>query len=140
MPIFVTVASFISPWDAHIAKGLLESEGIPVVIRNEHHVSVNWTLSNALGGVLLQVTEENANRAQKVLESVHTGEPKQAIKQQFPDMVENVCPQCTSLNIKSRFPIGTIILLVFTLGFTGIIFPPRRKNHTCLECGSEWKY
>jgi hypothetical protein len=31
MPSLVTVATFVNPWDAQVACGLLESEGIPFV-------------------------------------------------------------------------------------------------------------
>ncbi len=137
---FVTVGSFTSPWEAHIAKGFLESEGIPVVVRNEHHIAANWMLSNALGGVLLQVTEDNAVRALKALDSVREGEAEKAIQHQFADMPENLCPECGSIKFNSQLSIGTIILLVCTLGVAGIIFPPRREKHTCIGCGTKWKY
>jgi hypothetical protein len=45
---FVTVATFLSPWEAHIVRGLLETEGIPSTLGSEHHVGANWPLSQAL--------------------------------------------------------------------------------------------
>jgi hypothetical protein len=35
---FITVTVATSPWEAHVLRGLLESEGIPAVLFNEHHV------------------------------------------------------------------------------------------------------
>ena len=59
----VTVGSYTDPIQAHIAGGRLESEGIPVVIADEHLIWGNWMLSNALGGVKLQVPFSRAEQA-----------------------------------------------------------------------------
>ena len=137
---FVTVDVFTSPWDAHIAKGLLESEGIPVFIAHENHIWANWVLSQALGGVKVQVAPENVVDAKEILNSLYKGKYEEELKQEFPDIKENVCQKCGSQQFKSRFPVGVIVFVILTLGLFSIIFPPRRENHTCLKCGQKWKY
>ena len=67
MPGLVTVESYTSPWDAHVACGLLESEGIPASVAGEHHVWANWPISQALGGVRIQVPQEHVAKAKEVL-------------------------------------------------------------------------
>lgn len=58
----ITIAEYINTTDAYIAKGLLESEGIPCELKNE---MIGQTLP--VGGVLLQVNEEDVERAQTIL-------------------------------------------------------------------------
>ena len=135
-----TVEVFTSPWEAHIVKGRLESEGIPVFIAHEHHIWANWVFSHTLGGVKVQVTSDNLENAKKILESLETGEYEKALKEEVPDVQDNICPRCGSRQFKSRFPIDLIILVILTLGLLGVIFPPRKENHTCLKCGQKWKY
>jgi hypothetical protein len=50
----VPVASFATPLEAHLIKGLLEAEGLQVAIADEHLVSANSALAYAVGGVKLE--------------------------------------------------------------------------------------
>lgn len=66
-PPLVAVAAFETPFDAHLARGLLEAEGLRVVIADEHVVSVNAALTYAVGGVRVLVPERHAERARAIL-------------------------------------------------------------------------
>jgi hypothetical protein len=63
----VTVETFSSPWEAQLARACLEAEGIDAVIADEHFFRLYGALSNALGGVRLQVRPEQADRAAELL-------------------------------------------------------------------------
>lgn len=63
----VTVAIFHLPQDAYIIKARLESEDIPVFLKDEYSVQTENFLSNAIGGVKLQVSESNAAAATAIL-------------------------------------------------------------------------
>lgn len=63
----ITVAIFHLPQDAYIIKARLESEGIPVFLKDEYSVQTENFLSNAIGGVKLQVSESNASVATEIL-------------------------------------------------------------------------
>jgi hypothetical protein len=63
----VTVETFSSPWEAQLARACLEAEGIDAVIADEHFFRLYGALSNALGGVRLQVRPEQAGRAAELL-------------------------------------------------------------------------
>ena len=67
MSAWITVLSFPLPHQAHLVKTLLESEDIEVMIADEMTVQVNNFYSNAVGGVKLQVREENLERALQLL-------------------------------------------------------------------------
>lgn len=70
----ITIANFPYPIDANLAKSRLEAEGIDCVLTNEHIAGMNWYWPLAIGGVGLQVSESDAERAVEILESVASGE------------------------------------------------------------------
>ena len=63
----VTVARFDDPVEAALAKNCLEEAGFEAFVADAETVSVAWQLSNALGGIKLQVAEPDAGRARTVL-------------------------------------------------------------------------
>ncbi|MFN7734275.1 MAG: putative signal transducing protein [Pirellula sp.] len=65
---FQTVATFWNPNEAQLARALIESEGIQVVLMGYEAISSDWLLSNAIGGVQLQVLESQVDRAVAILE------------------------------------------------------------------------
>lgn len=63
----VTVANFSLPQDAYVLKSRLEAEDIPFYMKDELTVQTDNFLSNAIGGVKLQVREEDVNRIMPIL-------------------------------------------------------------------------
>lgn len=63
----VTIASYENALEAEIVKGRLESEGIQAFLSNSHTVGMDWTLSQAVGGVVLSVLRDDAERAAHIL-------------------------------------------------------------------------
>ncbi len=130
----VFIDSFTNPLDAHVAKGLLESEGIPVVLHSEHHVWSAWPYSQALGGVRLQVPEEHVREARDLLARQRGGEFERALAEQQ-DAPEIRCPRCGSTDLRYMRDPWLVLLMVATLGLSGIIFPPGIKGRVCNACG-----
>ena len=62
-----TVAAFDEPVRANLARNVLEAAGIPVIISDSEIVAMDWLLSNAVGGIKVQVREEDAERAAAAL-------------------------------------------------------------------------
>jgi len=62
------IATFSHPFEAHLAKGKLESEGVEAFIADENIVGINWLYSNLVGGVKLKVWEEDREEALKILD------------------------------------------------------------------------
>lgn len=58
-----TVATFTTPEDAHLFRTFLESNGIEGFLLDEHFVQLFWHYSNAIGGVRLAVSDEDADSA-----------------------------------------------------------------------------
>ena len=64
----ITVAVFQYPQEAHVLKSHLESEDIRVLLKDELTVQTDNFLSNAIGGVKLQIDEEDLPLALPILE------------------------------------------------------------------------
>jgi len=64
----VTIATFDFPAEAETQKIRLEHSGIRAFLSDNNLVGMNWFLSNAVGGVKLQVAAEDADRANRILE------------------------------------------------------------------------
>ena len=63
----VTVAQCNLAAEAHAMRVQLEAAGIPVFLADELTVAMDWLLSNAIGGVKVQVPERYAERATQLL-------------------------------------------------------------------------
>jgi hypothetical protein len=50
---YITLATYIGAWEAHLARTKLESEGIFAFVLDDQIASINWFYSNAVGGVRL---------------------------------------------------------------------------------------
>lgn len=64
---FVTVAVFALPHEAYVIRSKLEFLGIEVMLKDELTIQVDNFLSNALGGVKLQIRESDLELARPVL-------------------------------------------------------------------------
>ena len=67
---FVSVASYDSYIPAHIALGRLQEEGINCWLRDEHSVTIDPFLSNAIGGIKLMVVSSQSERAISILKDL----------------------------------------------------------------------
>ncbi|GEM_PF-1517613 len=63
----VTLTKCSLPGEAHAIRVRLESEGVPVFLFDEFTVTMDWLLSNAIGGIKVQVPEPHLERARTIL-------------------------------------------------------------------------
>jgi hypothetical protein len=129
----VTVEQYRDLAEAQVAKGVLDSAGIPCCLRDENAVRLEWVWSNLLGGVRLQVNEQDREAAQAVL------------SQPIPEQIQldgdipydqPHCPRCGSLEIHyqaihERAGLASIILFV--------PIPIPKQAWICEECGAQWR-
>jgi hypothetical protein len=85
----VTIASFGSVEEADLARMVLDEEGIPAVLEGQVVVGLLWYLTNATGGVKLQVFEDDASRAREVL-----ARPAAGGEAEEPRTTPTACAQC----------------------------------------------
>jgi hypothetical protein len=69
-----TIATFSDGIPAHLAQGRLDEEGIFSYLADEQTVGLAWHLTNAIGGIKLQVADEDAEKARVIL-AEHGAEP-----------------------------------------------------------------
>ena len=117
---WITVISFTYPYQAHIAKGLLESEGIEVLIKDELTAQVNNFYSNAIGGVKIQVKESELEITRQILtESGYIKE--QHVKSN--KLTAGFDKLTSKLPLIGKLIIELRLLIVVALALMIIIFP-----------------
>ncbi|EHA0101785.1 DUF2007 domain-containing protein [Salmonella enterica] len=70
---FRLLEQFLSPLDARIVASRLVSEGIEVMLLDEHMVWNNLLQSQAVGGVKLLVKQHDLDAALRVMEDIRSG-------------------------------------------------------------------
>lgn len=117
---FTTIAVFEYAADVQVIKGKLESEGIPVFLRDENTLNTDPMASYAIGGVKLQVYTRDKDRAAQIYDSIRAyaqdteGNPIQ-------------CPNCKATRSEVYFSRKGILFKLFP-------FLEKRK-YRCLQCG-----
>lgn len=71
---FTIVAHYHDPIEAHIARGLLASEGIEAHVGDDQIALANWESRLATGGTKLRVPHAQAERAHAILRAMEAGE------------------------------------------------------------------
>lgn len=123
-----TIATFSFPYEAHIARAKLESEGIPAFVADEHTINMQWLYSTAMGGVRLQVSKKFVEEALTVL---NQDTSRDLIEQEGFDTTS--CKNCSSTNTEFYLIGKRLAFLVFL----GVNFPlyPTQSGIKCNECG-----
>ena len=130
----VTLEHFRDMPEALLAKGKLESAGIHSMLADGNLVRMDWLLSNAIGGIRLQVDQRDLESARAVLnEPIPVELGDEALGGPF---LQPRCPRCYSLDIGfegiDRFwTYGLWLLLSFPIRV-------RKGNWKCYTCGVEW--
>ena len=122
----ITVRTFTTPEEAHLLRMRLEAGGVPAVLQDEYMIQMDWGISNALGGVRLQIDERDIERAREILED--QGEPLPSDRP--------VCPACASIQTApDELPRRLSFLSMVMVGFPFLIARHRWK---CADCGNTW--
>jgi hypothetical protein len=126
---FIVLNSYTNYVEAHIAKGVLEEQGIHCWLKDENTVTIDPVLTNAVGGIKIMVGKEDGQKAWDIL-SVLKKEQQQA----------TVCPKCGSYNTElvstprkaSNWfsSIATFLLGNYAIGVNNV--------HHCFDCKHEF--
>jgi len=134
----VTIANFLEPFEAELARIKLEAEGIRCFLAGKNFVSTYWLYSNADHGIKLQVNDRDAVKAVEILENNDGAELEEIHDEELiAEPAEIVCPKCKSENIEyERFSRTVALLSVLFLRFP-LPFP--KRTYKCQDCGYTWK-
>ncbi len=122
------------PTEAYPLMARLEEEGIESFLADENTVSVQPFLSNAVGGVKVNIKEIDSKKALLILKELNRDNKKEEKKLEDKwnkdfERVEAYCPECESANIyQEKLPLYKTILTAF-----------QAKQNYCADCGHIWK-
>lgn len=124
---FVSVRSYDNYIPAHMMLQRLEEEGIKGYLKDEHTVTIDPILSNAIGGIKLMIYEQQVERALSLIES---------FEQSYHESVE--CPNCQSHNIAyiPQRNTSNWFSAILTWMFGSYAIAPKKVYH-CYNCGFE---
>lgn len=124
--------------EANRDKQILAEEGIESWIANEQTVQSDWLLSQAIGGIQLQVFEYDLARAEKILEDFESEDSALEVEHTINDPeFDFLCPECGSNHIyRDEKPGGIFGISVLLLGIP--LKVPAQKYH-CYHCGNEFE-
>ncbi|MCA1481159.1 DUF2007 domain-containing protein, partial [Bradyrhizobium sp. NBAIM08] len=119
----ITLATFSKPEEAHLFRMRLEAAGIAACVQDEHIIQIDWLWSNAIGGVRVQVADQDAEAALEYLKADapmvnHEGDV--------------ICPHCGSHHTA---PDETCRRLSFlSLFLIHVPLPVPRDRYRCQNC------
>jgi len=138
---FVTIASYPEPIEANLLRSKLLSEGIECILLDENLISVQPFYSNAIGGIKLQVHENDLEHAKEILAEsqtpplhiVHVSKNK---PQRKPKGKTIHCPECNSTSVYyERLSTGELALCILFLGIPLLFI---KGIYHCFNCGNKW--
>lgn len=116
---FYTIGAFSYPADVQIIKGKLESEGISVFLKDENTLNSDPLLSDAIGGVKLQVYNTDKERAIAIYDEIRNyaiGDDGNPI----------TCPNCKAQKSEAYYS---------RKGIFNKLFPFfERRKYRCTQC------
>ena len=116
---FYTIGAFEYVADVQVIKAKLESEGIPVFLRDENTLNTDPLISSAIGGVKLQVYTADKDRAIEIYDEIRayavdkTGKPI-------------ICPNCKASKSEVYYSRKGLLYKLFPF------LEP--KKYLCLNC------
>jgi len=116
---FYTLGAFSYPADVQIIKGKLESEGIPVFLKDENTLNSDPLISDAIGGVKLQVYEKDREKAVAIYDEIRS----YAMDDEGNPIT---CPNCKAQKSEAYYSRNSIFYKLFP-------FFEKRK-YRCTQC------
>ncbi len=116
---FYKLGAFEYNADVQIIKGKLESEGIVVFLRDENIINSDPLVSNAVGGIKLEVYARDKEKALKIYNQI-----RNYARDDNGEFI--VCPNCKSKRSEVYYSRKTIFYKLFP-------FFEKRK-YKCLSC------
>ena len=146
---YVTIANYLTPLDAEVARLKLDAHEIPVYLADVHTASMS-IFQGAAVGVRLQVPADLVEQARAILDAApdqdtedrepECDEPEAEID--FSERLER-CPQCNSQKVQRQSEGNFLIFFMWLLSaasFFLFLNPDRLKYHwECLNCGHAWR-
>lgn len=131
-----TISTSTTPIEAHIIRGRLEAEDIPAFVAFEHHIWAKWWISNALGGVRVQVPSSYVNDAHKIITNINNGVYLAELRDEVEFSEPTPCPFCNNdsiLRVNWPWKLALLSIIIFSLPI-----PYTQHLYKCSSCSSTW--
>jgi hypothetical protein len=136
------VASYYFPYEADLARSLLEAYDIPVWVLDVLQIQQRWYLAEALGGVKVAVLPADESRARELLTQDHSSEVPADTEAVPPPAPEDLCPHCGAIATAARAEHLPLRLrdVPWVVGGIVLAVPFRRFRFTwaCSVCDHRW--
>lgn len=122
---FITIKTFTYPVELAVLQGRLESEGIECRVLDELTVQVNPFYSHAIGGIKLQVKENDIQKAIEILKEGGYLKDKDLQPPKDMDKLEHTTsriPFLKNLRLEFRLIIIVSIIVLVALILSGLIY------------------
>jgi hypothetical protein len=127
----IPIATCSDTLEASMIQMELESSEINCELENEFTVGVNPLLANAVGGIKITVSIENAENASRVLAKHYENKAKEEAER------AKICPRCKNNNGQSiKRPHWVGIITVLTLGAFSVFYA--WPKYECPDCRNKW--
>ncbi|MCF6313625.1 MAG: hypothetical protein L3J39_14355 [Verrucomicrobiales bacterium] len=123
----LTIARFSTTEEAHLFRLRLAVGGVKAFILDEYMVQMDWLISNAIGGVRVQIADDDLELCQQILQE-EPCEPEAQITAE--------CPFCQSNDTKKES--FTRRLSFLSLFIIGCPLPVAKNSYLCHNCERSW--
>jgi predicted RNA-binding Zn-ribbon protein involved in translation (DUF1610 family) len=123
----VTLRSFNDYFSAHILLTKMQDAGVECYLKDEHTVTIDPLLTNAVGGIKLVVKEADIAAATELLK---------AFDEAYMNSVS--CPRCgaSAFTQLSKPTVPNYLMIILTWFFTRYA-APMQQVYVCDKCGYE---
>ena len=134
---FRTIKTYDNTYELSMAKALLESEGIVCSIKDEFTIQVNPLYSNAIGGIKLQVLENQVEQALELLNNLNPSTNTTSTSTETSNASDIICPNCGSNDtLKNKISPKVFAISLLLLGFP---LPLAKRTYHCFNCSTDFK-
>jgi XTP/dITP diphosphohydrolase len=131
----VTIRRFRDLPAAHVALSKLESAGITCELADDEMVRMDWFYSNMIGGVRLQVAEDEIEDAEQVLAELPPALlGPEGVGSQY---AQPICPHCGSIDVFHENRPTAVSL--FALTYLSAPINSGVDRMKCNDCGHMWQ-
>ncbi len=129
----VTLATFYDVSEAHVVRGLLEQNGIPAFLPDQHFLAAGWHFLFPARGMRLSVFDSDLEAARALIAEKDENLMSGGV---------DTCPECGSGNVfRGASGIAATIgvfLGMFVAASTAIPLILSTRGRLCRACGHKW--
>ncbi|MCU0432913.1 MAG: DUF2007 domain-containing protein [Bacteroidia bacterium] len=142
----VTVGSFTYMYEAELLAAKLDSEGITAYIPDSMTINTNPFLAGGLGGIRVQISQDDVAKARELLTSLQNKSKPDPIKHRFVThngqrmrLNNGVCMECGAAGFYITIQPIWRTLLSYLVIFSVEMPYSKPRRCWCSECNAEWK-